>query len=181
MTLRAWLVGLIVVATAGFVIGTTVERHNAHHESAVQVRSESDGAHAAETGGETPATHAAEEGGESPSAHAAEQHKELRPLGVDIEAVPFVVLAALVSLALAGVGWARPHWRVGLVVIAVVMLVFGALDVREAFHQSDENQTGLVILAIAIAALHFAAAAVASAMAARSEAAGTARAGTMPA
>ena len=32
------------------------------------------------------------------------------------------------------------------------------LDVREAFHQSDENQTGLVTVAAVIAALHFAAA-----------------------
>jgi hypothetical protein len=27
------------------------------------------------------------------------------------------------------------------------MSAFGVLDVREAFHQSDENQTGLVTLA----------------------------------
>jgi hypothetical protein len=188
LTLRTLLVGLIVVATVGFVIGTTIERHNAHHESAAQLRSESSGTHAAETGGETPASHAAELGAESPSTHAAEgagteteQHNELRPLGVDIEAVPFVVLAALASLALAGLGWARPRWGPGLAAIAVAMLVFGALDIREAFHQSDENQTGLVILAIAIAALHFAAAAVAATMAARSAAAGAARAGTMPA
>jgi hypothetical protein len=169
LTLRALLVGLIVVATVGFAIGTTLERHNAHHESAAQLHSES--------GGESPATHAAEGRAESPSTHAAEgastkaeQHKELRPLGIDIEAVPFVVLAVLAS-----------RWRLGLAVIAVVMLVFGALDVREAFHQSDENQTGLVILAVAIAVLHFGAAAVAAAMATRGEAAGAARAGTMPA
>ena len=176
MTLRAWLVGLIVVATAGFAIGTTIERHNAHHESAAQLRSETPATHAAEGGAESPSTHAAEGAGGKP-----EQHKELRPFGVDIEAVPFVVLAALASVALAALGWARPRWRVGLVVIAVAMAVFGTLDVREAFHQSDENQTRLVILAIAIAALHFGAAAVAAVMATRGEATSTAPAGTMPA
>jgi hypothetical protein len=91
------------------------------------------------------------------------------------------VLAALGSLALAALGWARPRWLLGLVVIAAAMFVFGVLDVREAFHQSDENQTGLVILAVLIATLHFAAAGCAGAMAARRGAEGAAPAGTMAA
>jgi hypothetical protein len=61
------------------------------------------------------------------------------------------------------------------------MVVIGVLDVREAFHQSDENQTGLVIPAAVIAALHFAAASCAAVMAARSGVAGAAPARTMAA
>ena len=127
-------------------------------------------------------THAAEgERAEHKAAAPSESHRELRLLGTDIEAVPFVVLAALVSVALAALGYARPRWLPGLVAIAVAMTLFGVVDVREAFHQSDENQTGLAILASVIAALHFAAAGLAVALAARRgnpESPGTA--GTIP-
>lgn len=203
--MRAWLVGLIVLATVGFVIGTSIERHNTSHESAAHLRAEGAASKPAATGegGESAATHAAEggnaestegsgapnEGGESAATHAAESHadakteshKELRPLGVDIEAVPFVVLAALASLALAALGWVRPRWLLGLATIAAAMLVFGALDVREAFHQSDENQTSLVILAAVIAAAHFAAAGTAAAMARRAAPSAAGATGTIPA
>jgi len=159
--MRAWLAGLIVLATIGFVIGTSIERHNGTHESAAHLRAEGAASHAAEAGGESAATHAAE----TADSTKPEAHKELRPLGVDIEAVPFIVLAALASLALAALGYTRPRWLLGLVAIAGAMVIFGAIDVREAFHQSDENQTGLVILAAMIAALHFAAAGIAGVMA----------------
>jgi hypothetical protein len=202
--MRAWLVGLIVLATIGFVIGTSIERHNNSHESAAQLRAEGAASKSAAPGegGESAATHAAEggntestegpaetqQGGESAATHAAEthsdakaeSHKELRPLGVDIEAVPFIVLAALASLALAALGWARPRWLLGLVAIAAAMIVFGVLDVREAFHQSDENQTGLVFLAAVIAALHLAAAGTAAAMARRAALGAGGAAGTIP-
>lgn len=175
MSLRSVLVGLIVLATVGFVIGTSIERSNGHHESAAQLRSEgatsaaageSAANHTAE-GGEASAAHASESGGESAAKHTAEgakpaeQHRELHPFGIDIEAVPFVILASLLSLALAAAAWLRPRSVAVLVVLAVVMVTFGVLDLREIFHQGDEAQTGLAILAGVIAALHFVAAAVA--------------------
>jgi hypothetical protein len=202
--MRAWLVGLIALATIAFVIGTSIERHNSTHESAAQLRAEGAASKSAapSEGGESAATHAAEGGnpestkgsatpaggGESAATHAAEthsdaqteSHEELRPLGVNIEAVPFIVLAAPASLALAALGWARPRWLLGLATIATAMIVFGVLDVREAFHQSDENQTGLVILAAVIAALHLAAAATATAMARRAAPGAAGGAGTIP-
>ncbi len=202
--MRAWLVGLIALATIGFVIGTSIERYNSTHESAAQLRAEGAASQAAKPSGERAATHAVERGGEenpstpatttdrgeSAASHAAENAaasktgvlKELRPLGINIEAVPFVVLAALASLALAALGWARPRWLLGLAAIAGAMVIFGALDVREAFHQSDENHTGLVILAAVIAAVHFAAAGIAAALAARRMTpAAPSAAGTIPA
>jgi hypothetical protein len=175
--MRAWLAGFIVLATIGFVIGTSIERHNSTHESAAQLRAEGAASHAPEPGGESAATRAAETARSTKS----ETHKELRPLGVNIEAVPFIVLAALASLALAALGYTRPRWLLGLGAIASAMVVLGALDVREAFHQSDESRTGLVILAAVIAALHFAAAGTAGVMAARRSAPGSPEAaGTIP-
>jgi hypothetical protein len=158
MSMRAWLVALIVLATAGFVVGTSIERHDS--------RSERSSPSSGETSGESAETHAAETTG------SGETHKELRPLGVNIEAVGFVVLASLASLGLAALGYTRPRWLLGLAAIAVAMIIFGALDVREAFHQSDESRTGLVVLAACIAALHFAAAALAGAMSAPLRASG---------
>jgi hypothetical protein len=195
--MRLWLAGLIVLATIGFVIGTSIERHNSNHESAAQLRAEGAAADSAATepGAESTATHAAESGpefpnsgetpkpaesGETAATHAAEnhgtptaeKHMELRPLGLNIEAVPFIVLACLVSLAFAALAWVRPRWLVGLLMLAGAMAAFGTIDVREAFHQSDEHRTGLVILAVVIAALHFAASGPAAAMAARRGASG---------
>ena len=127
MRLRAVLVGLIVVATAGFIVGTSIERRNAHHESAAQLKSEAK-AMTAEGGGESAAAHAAAGGG---AAVAVEARTELRPLGINVEAVPFVILAAISSLALAALAWVRPRWVGLLAILVLAMIVFGALDVRE--------------------------------------------------
>lgn len=182
--MRGWLVSLIVLATVGFVIGTSIERGNTHDESAAHKSAEQAGEHTEGTG--TEPSHTDEASGESAESHpdtagASGSNEELRPLGIDIEAVPFIVLAALASLGLATLGWTRPRWLPGLVIIALAMLLFAALDVREVFHQSDEEHTGLAILAAVVAALHFAAAALAAGMAARSRPQRSAPAGTIPA
>lgn len=159
MTLRTLLVALVALATIGFVTGTSIERHNARHESAAQLEAEG---RTTPRSGESPAAHAAE-GARAPA--TAEAHKELRPLGVDVEAVPFIVVAAAASLALAAAAWRRPR-RLGLLaVLALAMLIFGLLDIREVVHQSDESQTALAILAAVVGALHLAAAATAGRMA----------------
>ncbi|MGI8728897.1 MAG: hypothetical protein ACR2LK_02715 [Solirubrobacteraceae bacterium] len=87
-----------------------------------------------------------------------------RPLGIDIEAWPFVALATLVSLSLAFGAWLRPQFAALLTLTAVIMLAFTALDVREVVHQVDVNEDGLAALAAGIALLHGGAAAVAAAM-----------------
>ena len=59
------------------------------------------------------------------------------------------------------------------------MLAFALLDVREVFHQLDEDHDGLTLLAALVATLHLASAAVAALLAGRrSDSAGSA--GTMP-
>src|SRR4051794_35392890 len=160
--MRALLAGLIVISTVAFVVGTTIERNSGdvHHESPQPA-----GEHASEAGDESGAEHAAEGGA---ATTGRETHsEELKPLGIDIEAAPFVIAAALVSLALAFAVWRRPAAVALLVLVAGAMLLFAALDVREVFHQGDEDRTGLAVLAAAVAVLHLAAAAVAATMATR--------------
>jgi hypothetical protein len=94
-------------------------------------------------------------------------HAELRPLGINIEAWPFVIAAVAASLALTAASWLRRQTPVLLAVVAIVMLAFTARDVREVAHQLDINKDGVAVLAGAVAALHLAAALVAAAMASR--------------
>ena len=170
---------LVIAATTAFVVGVSIERGN---EPAQHAAGEA-AAPSGEAGGEGEAQHSAGESAAG-ATNATEPHAELRPLGIDVEAWPFVIAAALASLALAAAAWLRPRLTPLLALVAVAMLAFAALDLREVIHQADINERGLAVLAGAVAALHLAAAAVAAAMAARSRSsvAPSARpAGTMPA
>jgi hypothetical protein len=166
MDLRSLLVALVIAATAAFVVGVSIERGSepAQHAASETVAPTNE---IQEAGGEGEVQHA--EGASAGGAtSAAEPHGELRPLGIDVEAWPFVIAAALASLALAAGAWLRPMLTPLLTLVAVAMLAFAALDIREAFHQADINESGLAVLAGAVAALHLTAAAVAAAMASRS-------------
>jgi hypothetical protein len=184
MNLRAAVVGLIVLATIGFVVGTTIERNSeeAHADSPSAASSENSGESQGEAG-ESEEHRAAESGGESTSTESSggeAAHGEFQPFGIDIEAVPFIVLGALGSLAIAAAVWIRPRSLPILGIAAVAMVLFAALDVREVFHQVDENRTALAVLAGVVAVLHLAAAAVIGLLA-RADAQPTGPAGTMPA
>jgi hypothetical protein len=162
MALRTLLVGLIVAATAAFVVGTTIERNSGEKRTDTEGGGgESPGAHS-ESSGEAGQAH--QEGGSGSEPAGKETHPELKPLGIDIEAAPFVALAAAASLLLALGAWLRPRWLLLLALIATAMLVFAALDLREVFHQSDESRTGLAVLAGFVALLHLTAAGVALTM-----------------
>jgi hypothetical protein len=161
MERRVLLTTLLVISTAVFVIGVSVERSagDKHTEPAPAATS----GEAAEGGQE----HGAEEGGgeeahtETAPAGTEEENNETL-LGVDLEAWPFVAVAAAFSLALALAVWLRPGCGLLLAGVAVTMLAFAALDVREVIHQLDESRGGLAFLAGAVAALHLGAAAVAA-------------------
>lgn len=165
MRLPVVLIALLVAATAAFVVGVTIERSRgeAHPEPASTVEGEAGEAgeaghkEGAESGEETRAE-------ESPGAHADEANAETF-LGIDYEAVPFIVLAAAFSLALAAAVWLRPESVPLLALVVVAMVAFAALDAREVVHQLDEDNGGLALLAGVIAALHLGAAAVAVALA----------------
>jgi hypothetical protein len=169
----ALLALLVVVATALFVVGVSVEKTSgdSHDEPAAAQHGG-----AAESGEGNPGEAGeAGEGGEvraRETGEAGEAHTEAgvgEPtggadetlLGVDLEATGFVVLAAALSLALAAAVWLRPEWRWVLAVAFVVMLGFAALDVREVGHQLDEDDGGLALLAGVVAALHLGAAGMA--------------------
>jgi hypothetical protein len=156
MSLRGALAALIVAATAAFVVGVAIEhgRESGHHErSASEATSEPGEAHS-ETG----------EAASVAEHRSAEPREELRPLGVDVEAWPFVAVAAVASLALAAAAFSRPRAVVLLALVGAAMLAFAALDVREVVHQLDDDAGGLALLAGTVAALHLAAAAVAGIM-----------------
>jgi hypothetical protein len=170
---RALLVALLVLSTALFAIGVVAERSDTsgHVESAAQ--------HARETG-ESPGESESDERQASPAAH--DEHETL--LGIDVESTPLIILAVIAGLGLALLAASAPGRRPAvLFTIAVVMLAWAALDVREVVHQINESRTGLAILAIAVTLLHLAAAALATLLAARGRAgAGSpSRPGTMPA
>jgi len=191
MALRNLLLALIVVATAAFVVGTSVERTSGEsgHDPAVPVKpvageNAAAGKVHAEATGESAATHA-KESAPSPAATTTEKpHPELRPLGINVESWPFVAIAALVSLAFGLAAWLRPRLAGLLRLVVVVMFVFVALDVGEVVHQSGIDKTSSAVLAGVVAALHLAAAVLAAAMARRalrSHSGPATAAGTMPA
>jgi hypothetical protein len=163
MGLRSVLVAVIAVATVAFVIGTAIERNpgESPHAAASEQPRTGEAGHA--EGGAESAEHRAAEGAGEPRRNETHS-EELKPLGIDIESAPFVALAALASLALALAAWLRPRATGLLALVAVAMVVFAALDVREVFHQADEDRAGLAVLAAFIAVLHFGAAVVAAVM-----------------
>lgn len=147
--LAALFAVLIVLSTAAFVVGTTVERNHGHSEPA-----------AAETH--------TDEGAETHHEGASEETEGAKPrsdksetiAGIDVESTPLIVLGALLSLALAGAALRWPRREV-FAVAAAFLLGFAALDVRELAHQLDENASGVAALAGLTLALHLAAAALA--------------------
>lgn len=159
------LAALIVLATIGFVIGVSIEKGDDHHEAAAassagEAGHSESGEEASPSGSEEEAEHSeVGEGGERSG--STEKDNEFEPLGINLESVPLIILAALGSLALAAATFLRPRWLAALAVAVLAMGAFAALDVAEVVHQSDVDETGLAILAAAVALVHAAAALVA--------------------
>jgi hypothetical protein len=146
---RTLLVALLVVSTAAFVVGVSIERSSAETHT--------EPAPSAESG----------EAGEGGAEHAeavpeADERESESFFGLDYEATPFVALAAAVSLALAAAVWLRPRWALLLAAVAVAMVLFAGLDVREVVHQLDESNGALAVLAGVVAVCHLAAGALAA-------------------
>jgi hypothetical protein len=101
-----------------------------------------------------PAAHGENTGRASHEAHAETL------LGINPEATPLIMIAILLSLVLAAAVTAVRSPRL-LPGIALIMLAFAALDIRELTHQIHESRPGLAALAAAVALLHLLAAATA--------------------
>jgi hypothetical protein len=142
MALRRLLVTLIVLSTVAFAIGALLERSNRGP--------------AAE--GTVTETTAHEEGGQAVEGSGETRQGEETLFGIGPESPALIVFAIVVSLLLAGGCWLRPDWRWLLVVTAFAMAVFAVVDLREVIHQLDESNTGLAIMAGAVAILHAASA-----------------------
>lgn len=148
---------LMLLATAAFVIGATVEQNQGRSETAEVTQSE---AQAQEEGAEA---HEGEEaaGAEGSEAATSPEEGAETVLGVNLERTPVIVLGALVSLALAGVVLRWP--RGGILAAATLFCVASAvLDGREVAHQLDEDAGGLAALAVLALVLHLGAALVAA-------------------
>jgi hypothetical protein len=167
MRLRVVLIALLLAATAAFVVGVSIERSQGdnHTEPTSAVKGEAGESREVghEDGAESGEEATADESGGSPG----EEKGAETFLGIDHEAVPFIVLAAAFSLALAAAVWLRPASVPLLALVVVAMVAVAALDVREVVHQLDEDNGGLALLAGVVAALHLGVAAVALALARR--------------
>jgi hypothetical protein len=170
-SLRWTLVALLVASTFLVAAGVIAERSTADtHTEPVAARPQTpdDGGHREtdEAGhsekGRVPASEAGEAGHAATSEGSSESE---RLLGIDLEATPLVVLAVLGGLAMAAaVAGGAGRRRAFLLAVAVIGLVWAALDVREVFHQLDESQTGVALIAIAVTALHIAVAGVSASL-----------------
>lgn len=116
-----------------------------------------------ESGTPTPGAAASESGhggsadhGESSGGTSHEAQTETL-LGINPEATPLIVIAVVLSLALAAAVIAVGSPSL-LPVVALVMLAFAALDIRELTHQLHESRPGLAALAATVALLHLVAA-----------------------
>jgi hypothetical protein len=152
MAVNRLLALLIAVATVAFAVGVSIESSDTHTEPAEAAHAESEEGEAAEAG---------HVGAESEESGAHGESEDEKVLGIDLESTPLVVLAVIASLALAMAVWLRPDVRGLLALTALAMLVFAALDVPEVFHEIDESESGLAVLAGVVAALHLGAAALA--------------------
>lgn len=150
---------VIVIATVLFTIGISIESGEESEESPAHVEAEVD---EASEELEAEEAHEERESALAETEETSEAHEDSEELlGVDVESTPLVVLAVIVSLALAAGAWLRPDVGPLLLVVGAAMIAFAVLDVREVFHQVDEDRSGLALLAGAVALLHVAAAALA--------------------
>ncbi|MEP7055052.1 MAG: hypothetical protein ABI912_07360 [Actinomycetota bacterium] len=114
---------------------------------------------------EAPATRAES----APAAHvetSAERQSEgdLTFIGINLEAIGFIVLGATLSVALGALVWIKPSGP-ALVAAALFGAGFAVLDVVEARHQLKEARHGLALAAWVLFAAHLAITAAAAAAA----------------
>jgi len=154
--LAALFATLMLLSTAAFVIGVTIEKNQGHSESGVEQAHSGEASEAHEqTEGETTGTETQSETSETVA-------------GVDVESTPIVLLGVVVSLALIGAVLRWPRREV-YAIAAVLCLGLAILDGSELSHQLDENSGTVATFAALALLLHLGAAAVAALAAARSQ------------
>lgn len=159
--LRGALVLLLVGSACLFFVGSTIERHHRHHETAAGNPATVSGG---ETGSESGSTTSAE--GTTP----AKQHTETvsgeagaKLLGINTESLALSIVAVVASVLLAIGVWMGVWPRQVLLAVIGFGLVFAAGDVREVIHQVNESNGGLVATAAVLIVLHLLVSALAAA------------------
>ena len=154
--LRGALVLLLVGSACLFFVGSTIERHHRHHESASAKPAAVSGSESrSETGSESGSTTSGE------GAKPAEQHTETasgeagaRILGINTESLTLSIVAVVASVLLAIGVWIGVWPRLVLLAVIGFGLVFAAGDIREVIHQANESNGGLVATAAVLIVLH---------------------------
>ena len=137
-----WLLGALLIAAAAlFAVGAAREG-GSHSEKSVSTESVEHN-----------------ESGEQ-AGHAAATESQERVLGLNLESTPLVVVAVVVSVALAVATWRTSH-KLVLLIAGLFAVAFAFLDIAELAHQINKSAAGLAVLAGVIASLHLAAAFVA--------------------
>jgi hypothetical protein len=146
---------LLIASAAAFAAEAAIAHHAAASEAGTAQHAEADHADATAPG-ESPAGAEGAARGETSATHASEHSSETL-LGINPESPGLVVTAVALSLVLAALilTAGSPLVAAG---VALAMLAFTALDIREMTHQLGESHTGLATLAAAIAGLHLLAA-----------------------
>ena len=88
-----------------------------------------------------------------PDEHAGTGESGEALFGINPESAGLTAAVAAVSLLLAVLLVARPGKGL-LVAVAMIGLVFAALDLREGIHQANESNTGLLVIALVTGLLH---------------------------
>jgi hypothetical protein len=157
-TARLITAALLIASAAAFAIGTSIERHSPNSESQTAQQNQRRSSDA-DRPGDNSARPEGAASGEGPATPAAEHSSETL-LGVNPEGTGLVVIAVAVSLMLAALILTVRSPLLA-VVVALVMLAFTALDVREVTHQLNESHSGLAALAATVSVLHLLAGAAA--------------------
>ena len=152
---------IFVVTAALFVIGVNSETDDHHeadettatHDETADEGAESEESEEGETHDEATVADEHDEGAAGEETHDEESEEETI-LGIDVESPEAIAVAVIASTLLAGALYFRPVRAV-----LGIGVAFAVLDIAEIAHQADESNTGLAVLAGAIAAGHLAAAA----------------------
>jgi hypothetical protein len=154
--LRSGIVVLLIASAVLFLIGSTIERNNRHHEATATKTTETTGETQQESGGESTATPKHVEGASTETTNAETGSGEVGAtiLGVNTESLALSVVAVVLSVLLAAAVWLQRWPRLVLLAVLAFALVFAAGDARELVHQLDESNAGLAAAAAAVLTLH---------------------------
>jgi hypothetical protein len=133
-----WLLGTLLIAAAALFAVDVATEGDTHHE----------GVAAVETGEHIEATEQVAHNEQTEVPETGE-----RILGINLEAAPIVVLAVVISGALAAATWRRDR-KLLLLVAALFTAAFAVLDVAEFSHQISRSAATIAVIAAVIAVLH---------------------------